>query len=396
LLHLDIHPLHATINEKNGLEGLWLMINSGVDLKSFKDSWNPLMDICKREEDQGFMNILFAYCKILIKNGIDVNYINPDNETPLFAASVRGHKNIAKLLLDNGAEKNLASCFLFEDYKSIHSIKNRSSTINHEAYVLCMAAAKGNIELLKNMKNHGVDLNTSMIDKFGDVMTALNYVTNKSTTEWLLQNGATPIKTDNNQIASGELCRATNDFEGTEKIELLLKAGANANDKDSYTLATALHASLNSWMPYNKAKLLLDYGADITARDKDQLSAMHYLLSNEASDHSSEINYGKGGSSFATEEEILNTIDLLIEYGADAKLKDIAGNTPLHMAAKRGYGEKVIKKLIDLGNDPQEKNLYGENPAIRAAKHFKHEAFNLLASSTDNSLLVYNFNMQST
>jgi ankyrin repeat protein len=386
--HISSHPLDATLYGKNNVEGLRLMINSGVDLTSFNDKRNPLMALCsilpKSEETYDDVdNKLFEYCKILIENGVDVNFVAESGETPLFAASVRGYTKIAGLLLEKGANKNLASCFMFEDYKSISEIEDKSSNINNIAYIVCMASGKNNIKILQNMKNHGVDLNISFEDRFG-IKTALNSTLSTSTTEWLLQNGVSPIKTN---IESEELCKATIDLYGTQKLELLLKAGSNPNDRWKYTKATALHTALENDLPYQKAKLLLEYGADITAIDNDQLSVMHYILKNDFSDTLPYMNE-KGGTFQASEKEILDTINLLLEKGANPVAKDVAGNSPLHMAAKNGYGKKVIDKLIEIGNSSNEKNLFGETPAIIAAKNFKEQTFKMLASSADREELA--------
>lgn len=46
--------------------------------------------------------------KILLNNGAAVNFLrSSDHASPLYLACKNGHESIAKLLLDNGADRNL-------------------------------------------------------------------------------------------------------------------------------------------------------------------------------------------------------------------------------------------------------------------------------------------------
>ena len=366
---LERHPLLATLGgEEHHLEGIKLLLEAGLDLSTLSKDRNPLMTLCACYGDAEFNEGLYKCCELLIENGVIINDISFQEETPLFKAVMRGHVDMAELLINNGAEKNLASCFLLKDYKNICDYRNKTSSVNNEVYILCKAAECGNLRLLEIMNNFGVNLDVSVRGRFNKNRTILDYATFQPLTlSWLLKNGV-------NQIPKEALYTAalSSTSRGLESLEILLNAGANPNDRSDDTLSTALHIALsNDDLIFEKAKLLIDAGADINAKDHNRLSSMHYLFINEVCSFTS------------SDEDILKIMNLLIENGASAVELDIIGNTPLHLATKNGYSINIISKLIALGNDKNSKNYYGETPAILAAKNNRKEAFDLLASTED-------------
>lgn len=70
---------------------------------------------------------------------------------------------------------------------------------------------------------------------------------------------------------------------------------------------------------------------------------------------------------------------MLIDAGALLDATDLAGNTPLHMAAQ-GYGEQkpIIKTLLERGANPKAINDDGETPAMVAKRLGKEDHFKLL------------------
>lgn len=97
-----------------------------------------------------------------------------------------------------------------------------------------------------------------------------------------------------------------------EMVELLLKNGANPNIANS-DMVYPLHLASSQSNAF-KVQLLLDHGAFINVRDKQGKSVLHYAARNE---HSSKVL-----------RVLLQNSDMLININA----KDLAGNTPLHVA----------------------------------------------------------------
>jgi ankyrin repeat protein len=67
----------------------------------------------------------------------------------------------------------------------------------------------------------------------------------------------------------------------------------------------------------------------------------------------------------------------IIRYMADPNARDIDGTTPLHYAAKNGFGE-VVRLLLEQGADARVINHYGETPLRLAARYGHREIEHLL------------------
>ncbi len=104
-------------------------------------------------------------------------------------------------------------------------------------------------------------------------------------------------------------------------------------------------------------KLLLDKGADLTAKDSDGCTALH----------------------LATDTGCVEVVKLLLDKGAGVTAKDRYGCTALHFASKKG-GVEVVKLLLDKGADLTAKDWYG-----CTALHFATESNQSLLASKKNS-----------
>lgn len=316
---------------------------------------NDALVVVSGSSNNGDYKEQLACCKELLKSNIDVNYVSISGEDALFRASVSGNIGIAKLLIEHGAQKNLASCFALDDYAPVESIlKEKKGLVNHEAYVMYWAAAYNNISVLEKMVKYGFSLNTYVVNDYKKVCIPLGGAVNPSTKEWLLKNGAT-MKFFMDSTPN-VLCNAAAGFETIDEFKELLELGANPNERwRDHTKATALHAAVSSWWPSSKkTKLLLEAGADVHAVDLLKKSAIHYAVER------TEV-------SRKDSQETLDIINLLSDNGISTNAIDLIGNTPLHIAAMNGHGPAILERLIELNNDINQKNLYGETPLTLAA-----------------------------
>lgn len=69
---------------------------------------------------------------------------------------------------------------------------------------------------------------------------------------------------------------------------------------------------------------------------------------------------------------------LLIEHGADITLSDFANRSPLMFAALRGKAD-LIKKLLQLGADPDQTDIRGKNALDFAREYGRTECIQLLS-----------------
>jgi ankyrin repeat protein len=115
-----------------------------------------------------------------------------------------------------------------------------------------------------------------------------------------------------------------------ELAKMLIDAGADLDAKD-YTKNTSLHLA-SKYNHTELAKMLIDAGADVNAKDSDKLTPLHGALL---------------FSGFIKNTKIF---EILIEGGANVNAKDKDKWTPLHWAAIYNRLE-LAKMLIDAGAD---------------------------------------------
>lgn len=125
---------HSLVN--NNTEALQLLIENGVKahnewfpLKTIinKKSYNCFTILIKNYNKLGYLgciNDLLIMCsmlgeidfvKILLENGVDVNFKNKQNLTPLLGAVSNNKINCVKILLEHGADVNLSGTITLED-----------------------------------------------------------------------------------------------------------------------------------------------------------------------------------------------------------------------------------------------------------------------------------------
>jgi ankyrin repeat protein len=109
-------------------------------------------------------------------------------------------------------------------------------------------------------------------------------------------------------------------------------------------------------------RLLLNKGADINAKDKDDQTALH------------RASYDK-------------VVRLLLNKGADINAKDKYGNTALHNASDRGK-DKVVRLLLNKGADINAKDKYGQTALHIASGSGKDEVVSLLLQHASQKGMV--------
>ncbi|MHC4663824.1 MAG: ankyrin repeat domain-containing protein [Planctomycetota bacterium] len=183
-----------------------------------------------------------------------------------------------------------------------------------------------------------------------------------------------------------------------EVVRLLLKHGADVNARDwgvdPYS-ATPLHmAAIHGNLDI--AKLLLDNGAELNAKDGEDRTPLHWavdgayieavrLLLEYKTDIDSVDDKGRTPlyNAIAKEELTRTDIDilkLLLSSGADPSIAasaDYDKRTPLHLAIGLQY-TILVMMLIENGADPNIKNLEGETALHMAVENGNIEAARLL------------------
>jgi len=254
----------------------------------------------------GFTPMLFAAregsldaARVLVEAGADVNLADPDGISPAMMSIINGHYDTAALLI----------------------------------------------------RAEGVSVNA--IDKAG--RTALFYAADMHRLEWLFSR-PTP--------------RPSGELDSLDVVKLLLAGGANPNTRLTGRPFTIHHDSgghpslVEGSTPFMKAastsdvalmKILLEHGADPGIATKNGTTPMMLAAGLE----------WREIASLGTEQESLEAITLLYERGADVNAANAAGETALHGAAQRG-ADTIVQWLVDHGARLDAKNVAGRMPIDEA------------------------------
>ena len=223
---------------------------------------------------------------------------------------------------------------------------------------LMVALTKGNDEITQLLLKHGADINQP--DAGGStVLYHAVLSNNKKMAEFLIENGADVNLTEERGVTL--LMMAINGRVDKEIIRLLLEKGANPNAQVPQSGNALLIAITNE--DTDAVKLLLDYGADpntmapqpllFAALFKNNFEITKLLLENSANPNMRFEDIEKGNptplihASGANQKDIAQ---LLLQYGADANLKNANGLTAL-MVAINNKNNDLVKLLIDNGVD---------------------------------------------
>jgi ankyrin repeat protein len=272
-----------------------------------------------------------AVATVLVARGADVDAANRHGRTPLHDAAsglagtsdLGGRLEVATLLISHGANINAR-----ERGSGRTPLDNAVNTsvnrVNSERMTEVLLAA-------------GADPRTADSQRESPLQLAASQG-NLAVVQRLLDGGADPNATGRDTSALGAAA-----FQGhTEVVELLLAHGADANrsvpqsrvEGNGAPLAMALRLApgpstrAGDARRVQIARLLLDNGADINARDQERRTVLHGAASR--------------GELWA--------VDLLLSRRAAIDPVDAIGVTPLYLAVKEGHAA-VAARLLDKGAD---------------------------------------------
>ena len=184
---------------------------------------------------------------------------------------------------------------------------------------LMKAAHEGDIALVNKLIGEGVDLGAT--DSHG--RTAVHVAAHASHEEIiavLATAGADMNALENDAYDAVTIAAVANDV---AMLQAALAAGNKATNITSRYIGTALIAAAHLGH-HEVVKVLIDAGAPL-----DHVNNLNWTAMIEA------VVLGDGGANHQ------QTLQHLIDAGADASITDASGRTPLDLARERGYGEMV-------------------------------------------------------
>jgi len=221
-------------------------------------------------------------------------------ETPLSVASRQGYSEVARVLLEHGADTETRD-------NSSHSPLDWSSENGHVEVVRVLLENHADVNSLD--ENNWTALHSA--SKLGHVAVA----------RVLLGNGADPNAKKWDNWTPLHLA----DNEGVTRI--LLEYGADPNARDS-DYQTPLHSALG-WNRAEVACVLLENGVDANARDVTNRTPLHV----------------------ASEEGHLDGVQLLLHHSADVHARDDEGRTPFQDASASAArkSQSIMRVLLEHG-----------------------------------------------
>ena len=304
---------------------------------------------------------------LLLARGAAVDATNSLGQTPLMLAAHKGRAAAVALLLEAGADPNLACP------------GNQASTVNGQA-PLHTAALRGDVEILRLLLDQGARLNLQ--SKSGTPLCWAVRGEHMPAVEFLLQKGAQPNLPASDQAMTPLHWAAI--LGQPDVVALLLKHGVSNNIASGMGrpmhVAAMSQASVKQWLapgiaggnnPYQARigtdddraavlNLLLASGADVNGRDLTQrtplivavsqgnVGAVETLLAARADLTAAEqlgFTALQAASNLdAPPQVVSNIVTRLLRAGAPRESRDLVRRTPLHQAAYDG--KPVVAALL--------------------------------------------------
>ena len=357
----------------------------------------------------------------LIRGGNEINAIDAWGRTATHYAVSMNNQEALKLLLDHGADANLADNDGNTplDMWPVHENKEMLALL-HAAGAkpldLWQAAANNDRLSAERLLTAGADAkaenaagNTAFdvaVESGHDALAAIllkavagiNGRDEKSWTplhwaivadDWdlvreLIEAGA-DISLGSQQDAL-EIAKLMNSE--TKLIEVFIDAkGVDAIVRDGRTVL--IYAAWNG--STEVVKLLIDNGADLNHKNNFGGTALIYaaykgdtelvkLLIDSGADQNIKDRYGQTALMLAVGNEHTETVELLIDNGADPNIKNTMGDHALLVAVNRGHTE-IVELLINNKADPSSKTNGGETALMLAARRRDTEIVKILVNS---------------
>jgi ankyrin repeat protein len=318
--------------------------------------------------------------RILLDHGADVNSKESyKGQTALMWAAAERHPDVVRLLLQHGADWKVRSFDRETKLPKLSAASSVSPFARGGMTALQFTAREGDVETAKVMLDAGVDIDYTDIDGTSAMVVA---IMNKRYTfaKFLLDRGANPNTTDvkgraalyatidmRNEDWSALPNRKLEDtYPSLDLLKAIIARGANVDAKLTRPLPgrsgmdsgdTTLDEGTTPLMRAARSgdapamRILLDAGADPKIKTKDGTSALQFAAG---------VGY-RDKNTTGTEAEALEALKICVDRGMDINQANSKGETALHGAASRG-ADSIVKYLVEHGAKLDAKTGRGFTP----------------------------------
>ena len=366
----------------------------------------------------------------LLEQGVDPNIVDTDGFTPLTYAALKGDSAAVDMLLYAGAKVDVPSqdqmppilaalakkaknrdvfYRILKEKPNVNAIYCQKAQNLYQCGTPLMFATESNdVQMVEALIKQGADVNKYTAPKGTALSWALATKTSNSPkiVDLLLKAGASPWVTDGYGKTPLKLAKISKDKEKIqlikaakkatkeqhkkgyklinavrankpEKVKKLLEEGADPNVRADWSVEGATPADdssiaysdlayscpviFDTWGRKDTLQLLLDAGADINAVDGKGNTLLHTVYVAQKN---------KGSE---------DRVPLLLKNGADINARNVWGYTPLYRNMLRDkYYEKKTIQLLEAGANPNTYNVWGISPLMYAKRTRNTELANLL------------------
>ena len=387
------------------LEGVWRNVEDGVTQlfdpsKSHlavciwihhpdPDSWDSGLRI-KRPGPLDGTNLHYATLwglhsmveSIVIKHPRDVqSHVFISNDTPLHLALKMGHVDVARVLLEHGAEVTSQNCL---GVTPLHLASERglveladlliergadlsAERVGEFSTPLLVATQSEQVEVVSLLIKRGADVSMGNSDGW----TPLHVASQKRKVELasiLMEHGADVTAESDDGYTPLELAMCVGQV---EVARMLIECGADVTAHDEVTPSTTPLHSASLYGRVEIASMLIERGADVTAQDWNGSTPFHL-----ASSRQSDLPYASESFRLPQYAEVTR---MLLKHGADVTARDKKGKTPFDLASSDKGHAGVAQVLLQhqAGSDPLAQNESIPIPSQRVrllpeAGHYNH------------------------
>ncbi|CAL8085284.1 unnamed protein product [Calicophoron daubneyi] len=300
---------------------------------------------------------------LLLKRGGRQDLTTEDGFTPLAVALQQGHEHVVALLLerDSRSRGRMPALHIAARKDDVNAVglllNNPEVNVNHQAQhgftPLHIAAHYGNVNVARPLIDRGADVNFQaknnitplhIAAKWGRLEMVQLLLSHGALVDCRTRDGLTPLH-----------CAARSGY--ADLCSLLIDASANPSAKTRNGL-TPLHMAAQG-NHEEVAKILIMRGASVEDKTGDMLTPLHVaahcgnrevakiLLDNQSEVNARALN-GFTPLHIACKKQKLSVAELLLMYGAQVDVITESGLSPLHVAAFIGSPE-IVQRLLDHG-----------------------------------------------
>ena len=305
----------------------------------------------------------------IVDHGANVNARNKKKVTALMLACKKRNKDVVKVLLDAGADPNIADGM-------------GATCIHHAVAESCTK------DVLETIVNHGADVNATCKEKVTALMLACEKES-KDAINVLLDARADPNMADH----TGATCIHRAVFKGCSKdvLETIVDHGAdvNATNKKKVTALMIACEKGNN----DAINVLLNAGADPNIADVNGDTCLYNAVIGDCSITVIQTIINSGGNVNATNRYYhtplilacfvgnIDAVNVFLCAGADPNIVDTDGKTWLHSAVFGLCRKEVIQEIVDHGADVNATDKQNQTAMVLACQYRHVDAVNVLLIS---------------